>query len=214
MKPPVSYSLTRSGVRRIGRNQFHESRRSRLLLFRDLGNGCKTALQSHSVQAQRMSHRIQTMPMRQFHRRLPQRLRNPGPMRIRTAKLLQPTLQLQNELSHKSGTLTGRILQSRRPQRLIERNNPAHAPSRSPAGNSHICLDARASNPAAHWIRCLDPRLSRPNIVKKPISSSYLPLDATGGWVARAVTRLPRNTTMEAGGISYSVDLSPRTMDS
>jgi len=80
-----------------------------------------------------MSHRIQSMLARQFHRRLPQGLRNPGLMRMRTAKLLQLPLQLQNGLSHRRGT---RILQSSRPQRLIESNNPAHAPSRSPAGNS------------------------------------------------------------------------------
>jgi hypothetical protein len=39
-----------------------------------------------------MRHRIQAMLMRQLYRRTPQRLRNPRPMRMGTAKLFKLAL--------------------------------------------------------------------------------------------------------------------------
>ena len=55
-------------------------------------------LQSHIVQPQRMSYRIHAMLPGQLHRSLPQRLRQPGSMRLRASKLIQLALQLNDWL--------------------------------------------------------------------------------------------------------------------
>jgi hypothetical protein len=45
-----------------------------------------------------MSNRMQTVLTRQIYRRLPKRLRQPRPMRLRAAKLIKPSLQLHDWL--------------------------------------------------------------------------------------------------------------------
>jgi hypothetical protein len=82
----------------MSRNQFHESRRGRLLLFANNRTSREAPLQPHVVQPQRMSNRMQTVLPRQFYRSLPQRFGNLRPVRLSTAKLIQLPLQLNDGL--------------------------------------------------------------------------------------------------------------------
>ena len=76
-------------------------------------------LQPHIVQPQRVRNRIHTVLPRQFHRRLPQRLRQLRPPRLRAPKLIQLVLQLRDWFGN-GVCFCG--LNLSRPRRLIELN--------------------------------------------------------------------------------------------
>jgi len=80
--------------RRMRGDRFHECRLGCLLLGDR--NSVEPLLQPRIVQPQRMSDRIHAVLPGQFHRSLPQRLRQPGPMRTATSELLQLALKLHN----------------------------------------------------------------------------------------------------------------------
>ncbi len=77
-------------------DQLDKHRRGCLLLR--ARNSFESLLQTHIVQPQRMSDRMQTVLPRQFYCGLPKRLRQLRPMRLRAAKLIKPSLQLRDWL--------------------------------------------------------------------------------------------------------------------
>jgi hypothetical protein len=77
-------------------DQLDKRRRGHLLLR--ARNCFEALLQTHIVQPQRMSDRMQTVLPRQFYCGLPKRLRQLRPMRLHAAKLIKPSLQLRDWL--------------------------------------------------------------------------------------------------------------------